>query len=477
MFQTDQTNQRQLFAFTPRDLLPENCDVFLYNDLFDNLNLEEFYYSYSPQGQDSVDPKLMLRTIFYGLTHGICSGRKLETAVKFDARYMVLCGDFRPSYRTFHRFLRRHELQVENLFVEVVRLAQAMKLVGLGNLAIDGTRMKGYTSRHQTLKYEKLSSAIEAIKKELIAFRTKLADENRRDEDGSNATSIPSEIRRREKRLQNIERAKRRLEEEAKERGEKPRAKTQISVNDPDARSMGSRKDAYFLGYNAQAAVDGSHQIIVAAGVEDSTNDLNALKSILNQSVENCGSVSKNILADGGYFMTENLVTIEDLGSNPCISIQKLVERERLEHLLPCEDGKAYRCLAGYELKCHPNFDSRETKSGMIITIDEKNCHNCLLTNVCRLFVSRGKKIRAPFQAKRAVIVRHLERSRTAPFKELYKRRKAIVEPVFANVKTQKNLRIFIVGKKKVKIWWKMICTAHNIEKITGYMSRSLQTA
>lgn len=80
MFQTDLTIQPQLFGFSPRDMVADDSDVWLYVDLFDALDLEEFDYAYSCQGQAAKDPKLMLRTIFYGLAHGNVSGRALATA-------------------------------------------------------------------------------------------------------------------------------------------------------------------------------------------------------------------------------------------------------------------------------------------------------------------------------------------------------------------------------------------------------------
>src|SRR5437764_10305175 len=103
MFQTDRTVDRQLFAFTPRDLVAADSDAWLYIDLFYQLDIEAFDCDYVSQGQAAKDPRLMLRTIFYGLTHGMVSGRKLAEACRNDNRYVVLSGDTRPDCRTLHR--------------------------------------------------------------------------------------------------------------------------------------------------------------------------------------------------------------------------------------------------------------------------------------------------------------------------------------------------------------------------------------
>jgi len=143
VFRGDLTEQSRLFAFSLRELVSEASDIWLYIDLFDLLNLEAFYDSYVSQGQPGIDPKLLVRTIFYGLAHGVVSGRKLAAACRSDIHYMILTGEQRPDFRTIHRFVERHHQRIEELFVQVVRLAQKMGLVSLGRLAIDGSRMKG----------------------------------------------------------------------------------------------------------------------------------------------------------------------------------------------------------------------------------------------------------------------------------------------------------------------------------------------
>src|SRR5690606_23225746 len=93
-------------------------------------------------------------------------------------RYMVLAGGYQPSFRTFHRFFLRHEKDIEALFVQIVHLAQRMGLVSLGNVAIDGTRVKANASRRGMIRYEKLDAATKAIKEQIQEFKNKLAEEN-----------------------------------------------------------------------------------------------------------------------------------------------------------------------------------------------------------------------------------------------------------------------------------------------------------
>jgi hypothetical protein len=99
VFKPDQTSQRQLFAFSVRELIPETSDVWLYVDLFDALDLGAFEQDYSTQGEDGHEPRLVLRTIFYGLTHGVVTGRKLAEEANCERSADEVLGD--SAYNTY----------------------------------------------------------------------------------------------------------------------------------------------------------------------------------------------------------------------------------------------------------------------------------------------------------------------------------------------------------------------------------------
>jgi transposase len=470
MFRQDKTIERQLFAYTPRDLLPEDSDVYLYIDLFSSLDLDEFYYAYSSQGQDSVDPRLMLRTIFYGLTHGISTGRKLQAACSFDNRFMVLCGGYRPSYRCFARFLVRHLKHIENLFVDIVRVAQEIGIVKLGQVAIDGTRIKGYTSKSHTLKAGKLDPAIEKIKEELKILRDDLnkAAQTQRNELGF--SSLPNDIKCQEKRREKIRQARERLEREAKAKGEKVKEGTQISVNDPDARMIGGgKKEPVTMGYNMQAAADAEHQIIIAAEIHDNSADLHAYGPMMDKIVETCGKAPGQTLSDAGYLSIDNISKTTALGSEPIMSLYKAEEKRRLEFVRAYKKRKdSYRCRAGHPL--HGKLRPKKEKScqSLSVTIPLERCKTCRHKDLCP-FAGGKKKVSILAPDERKVMLSHTVRAKSWEFKETYRLRKAIIEPVFANIKTHKRLSLHHVGREKASMWWKMVCTAANIEKIVKY--------
>lgn len=466
MFQADLTLDRQLFAFTPRDLVAEDSDVWLYVDLFDQLDLGAFTDDYVSQGQAAKHPCLMLRTIFYGLTHGMVSGRKLADACRNDNRYVVLSGDTRPDCRTFHRFLVRHEERLAALFAQIVRLASAMGLVQLGRVAIDGSRFKANTSKHKAMSYDRMQKAIAEITAELATLKAELAKENAQEATGlDNEARLPSEIARREVRLAKIEAAKTALEAEAGD--DEVEKKAQKSFADHDALPLGG-KGGFIYGYNAQAAVDEASQIIVAAELHDSAADSQALPALLDKVEETCGKTPDEVLADAGYMSAANVADVEGRGAMPLIAPGKgeqVAGVSLAEQLTPTSVPGEYLCPAGKPVP----VKSKRSDGTTELKLPGRFCNNCPLREGCHLHPKRGKTFKVPAEADRETLARHHARMREEASRAAYRRRKVICEPVFGNLKN-KGMKILVRGRGKVAAWWKLAAAAHNVEKIVGHM-------
>jgi transposase len=471
MFRTDLTSQPNLFPLSVREMITDDSDVWLYIDLFDQLDLSLFVADYVEQGQAGIDPTLMLRSIFYGLTHGVVSGRKLAQACRSDVRYLVLSGEQRPDFRTFHRFLERHLERMEVLFVQIVRLAQQMGLVSLGRIAIDGSRFKANTSKHKAMSYGRMQQAIEQIKQELARLKAEWDVEN-----ASSKThpddSLPEAIRDKSKRLARIEAAKQALESEVGEGNVDP--KSQKSFNDHDAMPMARHKGEFTYGYNAQAAVDETSQVIVAAELHDSPADMKALPDMLEKVDEVCGKNPDEVLADSGYHSGDNLMSIESGGMVPLIANalgEKSASVNASEHLVFTGTAHQYQCMIEKPLKTV----SRQSNGKTIISIPTGHCDGCDRHADCQLYSKReAKTISVAREDHRQAIVRNAKRLRSESGKKTYRSRKAIVEPVFGNIKSNKGINILVKGRKKVAAWWKMAATAHNIEKVINRLALAM---
>lgn len=465
MFREDKTTANRMFAFTVRDFVPDDSDVNLYLDLFEALDLEEFTMDYSSQGEAAIHPELMLRTIVYGLTHGVVSGRKLAQACKYDSRFLVLSGEQMPDARTFQRFLDRHERRIPMLFAQIVALAQGMGLVKLGTIAIDGSKFKANTSRHKAMSYGRMVTALEALEHELKELRASLTAENAAEFDEN---KLRGEIARRETRRAKIKAAKERIEAEAAAKGELVLDdKKQKSFNDLDALPNFNKKNGMNYAYNVGIAVDESSQVVVSCELHDSCNDQGMLEPVVDSAIENVGTTPDNALADAGFNKPENIAALEERGVTPVVALGKGeddVAPGALESLRYDDERGMWRCPKG---KLIP--EAPPTAERRVLAPPEGFCIGCPKRKTCPLFEKQGRRISLPPEKIRAAWQRNAERLRTPEGKALYRRRKAIVEPVFGNMKN-KGMRILVKGRRKVETRVKVFAIAHNVEKIVGAM-------
>ena len=338
-----------------------------------------------------------------------------------------------------------------------------MGLVSLGRVAIDGTRMKANTSRAKAMSYERMQKAVAQISAELDALRADLSKANAKER---TEAKIPKEIVLREKRLAKIKAAKAALEKEAGADEVDP--KKQKSFADHDALPMFKAKDGFMYGYNCQAAVDGDHQIIVAAEVHDNVADSGALPSVLDAVKATTGQHPSEVLADKGYKSGANLEAIASRGAVAVIALGKGEQEgsgpDHLKDLRFHAKGSGhYRCQRNKVLAMAYTKQSGHTG----LTLPKSHCRGCPFASRCGLYAKRGKTFQIPPETQRRLYKDLVRRMHSEAGRASYRRRKAIVEPVFGNIKNKK-LKIGARGAAKVACWWKIAATAHNIEKIVG---------
>lgn len=394
---------------------PDGLAAFL-SDLVDELDLAPFLAAHDePRGMPPYHPRLMLKVLLYGYASGVRSSRKLEERLRSDVNFMFLAGQARPDHKTIAEFRRRHLAAFGGLFLTALHLCQAAGLAKLGRVAIDGTKLKANASKHKAMSYGRMVEREAALEAEVQAIlaeaeavdaaEDKLYGDARGDE-------LPPELRRRETRLARIREAKAVLEAEARERTGDPDAvpepKAQRNFTDPESKIMLSKPDGFIYGYNAQAAVDDAHQVIVATSLSASPTDTAALPELVDQIEANTGRRPRKLLADAGYASDDNLAHLAERGIDAYVAIR------RDKHSVPVPAAPRGRIPAGLSRQ------GRMTRK------------------------LRTKKGRAE-----------------------YRRRKAIVEPVFGQTKEARGFRRFhLRGRVKVTAEWHLECAVHNLAKL-----------
>lgn len=312
----------------------------------EELDLSAIAGSYrSVLGQPPFDPRLMTALLLHGYASGIYSSRRIAKACVERADFMMIVAGDAPDFRTVSEFRRRHLKALAALFVQVLQLAAKAGLVTLGHVALDGTKIKANASRHKAMSYARMKKREAELEAEVERW-LKAAEAADREEDklyGGNrrGDEMPDWVADKQKRLEKIREARAALEAEARAAAEEemrrreqaeqkrkaegrkksgktpappktePEGKAQRNFTDPQSRIL-KTKDGYIQGYNGQAAVDGTAQIIVAHGLTQSTSDQDQLVPLIDAIEGNLGRKPRQASADAGYCSEANLAALAE---------------------------------------------------------------------------------------------------------------------------------------------------------------------
>jgi hypothetical protein len=324
----------------------------------------------------------------------------------------------------------------------------------LGHVAIDGSKLRANASKHKAMSYERMCEKEQQLTAEVARLlgEAQAADEaeDKQHGKGHRGDELPAELARRESRLRKIREAKAALEEEARQRAgvaateaqakiedrkkraeetgkqtpgpmpqvvnvaeAKPDPKAQRNFTDPESRIMkDSATGSFEQSYNAQIAVDGTAQIIVAASLTQAANDKQQLVPVLEEVKNNVGRLPEKVTADAGYFST-TAVTNE--------------------------------ALSGIDLYVTPDRGKKTEQ------VEE----------------SSSEQEPAAAGVAKAVTEYMREKLKTDEGRDVYKQRKMIVEPVFGQVKEVRGFRRFSFrGLRKNEAEWQLVCLTHNLLKL-----------
>ena len=215
--------------FIPADrmtdyLLPPSVDDWLAQDhlarfvveVIDNMDLSQLTRKYAGRGSKAYHPATLLSILVYGYATGVFSSRKLERATYDSVAFRFIAAGSHPDHDTLARFRRRFSNELSELFVQVLEIAQEMKLLKLGTVCLDGTKVHANASRHSALSYGHILKHEQQLKQEvqeLLALAEK-ADSS----EIPDGMSLPHELQLREDRLAAMDAAKEKIAARAAER-------------------------------------------------------------------------------------------------------------------------------------------------------------------------------------------------------------------------------------------------------------------
>ena len=352
-------------------LLPPSVDEWLPKDhlarfvveVIEQLDLSDLLHQYAGRGWAAHHPAVLLGLLIYGYASGVHSSRKIERATYDSVAFRYVAANTHPDHDTLATFRRRFLKEVEALFVQVLMLAREMKLLKLGHIALDGTKIDANASKHRALSWAH-ANKIEAQLRQEVQTLLALAENSDRAAlpDGMD---VPEEIARREDRLSAIARAKAKIAQRAAERhqgeqqeyeaklakrqaqretGRKRRGKDpepprpgpkggdQVNLTDEESRIMPVSGAGFEQSYNAQAGVDTETMMVITAHVSQACNDkrevvptleqIQALPSLLGQ--------VHTLITDNGFFSQANVIACNDAGVQPLLALKRQEHHEPL---------------------------------------------------------------------------------------------------------------------------------------------------
>ena len=378
-------------------------------DVVETLDLSAIEATYSEErGYPPYDPRMMTGVLLYAYCTGTYSSRKIAAKLADSVAFRFLAAGNAPDFRTISEFRRRHGPALAALFTQGLRLCRKAGLVKLGQVAIDGTKLKANASKHKAMSYGRMKQVEAALGQE-VAELLRRAEAADRDEDARHGAErrgdeLPAELARRESRLQKIREAKAALEAEARAQAAAggtppddatPRDKAQRNFTDPEAKIQ-KTSDGFIQGYNAQLAVDAEAQIILAQHVTAAAPDVQQLRPLVTAMTAGLRRKPAQVLADAGYWSEANVDALVRQGIEPFIATG------RRKHSEPAPVAPRGRAPAG--------LSAKELMARKLATL-------------------RGQMI--------------------------YARRKVIVEPVFGQIKHARAFRQFLrrgprAGRRRV---------------------------
>jgi transposase len=214
--------QTLLLPPSPVEWLPANHLVFFLLDMAAELDLSAIYAVYEardPRGVKAYEPRMMVVLLLYAYCVGIPSSRRIERACWEDAAFRVLTGNQQPDHSRISDFRLVHLDALAGLFMQVLRLCQKAGLVSLGNVALDGTKVKANASKHKAMSHERMLKTEAQLEAEIAALLRKAelidAQEDARYGKGKRGDELPKELELRQDRLDALRKAKSELEAEA----------------------------------------------------------------------------------------------------------------------------------------------------------------------------------------------------------------------------------------------------------------------
>jgi transposase len=338
-------------------LLPECVDDYIGQDnpvrvidaFVDELALAELDFNGTTPaltGRPSYHPGVMLKIYIYGYLNRVPSSRRLERECQRNVELMWLTGRLAPDFKTIADFRRDNGPAIRNVCRRFVELCRGLKLLSSDMVAIDGSKFKAVNSRDRNFTAGKIDKRQQQIEESVQRYLDMIETADRTSPIGFDVKTVRlyEKIALLRQRMRELEQVKKQLKKEPDR---------QLSLTDPDSRSMTSGgKRTGTVGYNVQTVVDTKHHLIVEHEVTNIGSDRGQLSRMALSAKSAMGKAKLKVLADRGYFSGQDIRACEQAGIKAYVP-KPLTSASRKKGLFTKRDfvyvarSDEYRCPAG----------------------------------------------------------------------------------------------------------------------------------
>ena len=427
-----------------RDWIPPDDLVHFVLEAVERVSMSAFQVNERGTGSAQYHPRMMLALLVYCYANGVFSSRRIERATYRDLGVRYLTADGHPDHDTICAFRRRNMEAVAEAFTEVLLLARELRLLRVGTVSVDGTKVDANANKRNSVRYDRAEALREQLRGEIDVL---LAEAERADAEAApDAQSLPQELSRRDKLAAKLDKACAELERRAKrraaaERGayerkvaaresregsskgrhikppdERPGPAEQINLTDADSGLMRkSKRHEYRQAYNARAVVDADgSQLVLGARVSTNASDRRELVADVDSVPGELGAAER-VLADNGYATGDEVEELEGRGMDVLVATGAEGTRRR------------------HDFRPESKQRAQEPKAAWLKAMREK-------------LAEEENKAR-------------------------YRMRKHTVEPVFGIVKQAMGFRQFLMrGIDKVEGEWTLVMLAYNCRRLHNLM-------
>jgi transposase len=458
-----------------------------------DMSVFEGKYQNDETGRRAYDPRILLKVVLLAYSRGLISSRQIERACCENVTFMAMSCNQRPDHSTIATFVSSMKGQIKPLFRDVLLVCEQEGLLGGTFFAIDGCKMPSNASKELSGTFSELHK-----RKEKIEHKIKVLVEDHIEKDKEENTAKDQTLANREKQIERLHQQAEKMEKWLAENDKK------IGTNGKELRSNITDNDSTKMytshgtvqGYNSQAMVDAKHQVIVHGEALGRGPDNENLSPVVDGAKENLESIGKPpdyfkdkiLTADSSYHSIPNLNKCNEEKIDAYIPDNRFRNRDKRFATRVGYQPRSKRftfadykydpekdhfiCPNGKRLKRHikPKLQKGKILRGYVS--EETDCKACQLRAKCLRYKDAKRRHLTYYADASGENISHkmITKIDSERGRNIYPRRIAIVEPVFANICVQKRMDKFnLRGKIKVNIQWLLYCMVHNIEKVANY--------